>query len=62
VATVLAAILLGAAITAPLGWIFGDTARSRHPVEGMAGGAIAGGMGGLILGILDWLAGRRRNR
>jgi hypothetical protein len=58
-ATLLAMTLLGAAISAMFGWIFGDRAFERAPREGMATGAIFGAAGGFVLGVIQLLRDRR---
>jgi hypothetical protein len=60
IATVAFAALLGAAITAPLGWILGDMGAERLPREGMAAGAGIGGVMGLALGVAQMLLDRWR--
>jgi hypothetical protein len=60
ITTVTSAALLGAAITAPLGWIVGDLRTERSAREGMAVGAAAGGVLGFALGLAQVLLDRWR--
>jgi hypothetical protein len=53
IATVASAALLGAVMTAPLGWIVGDLGAERLAREGMAVGAGAGGLLGFALGMIQ---------
>jgi hypothetical protein len=46
-------ILLGAAFTAPLGWIVGDSAAERVPQDGMIGGAVVGAVLGCVVGVIQ---------
>jgi hypothetical protein len=58
---VVSVTLLGAAMTAPIGWILGDSGAERFPREGMTIGAAVGAALGLVLGavqmLLDWRGG-----
>jgi hypothetical protein len=55
-------LLLGAAFTAPLGWIVGDSAAERIPREGMIGGAVVGAIPGCVAGIIQLALDRMQPR
>ena len=57
---ILVMTVLGAAISAPIGWMIGDQGMERLARKGMAVGAAIGMGGGLSFGILQSLTDRRR--
>jgi hypothetical protein len=62
-ATLIATVLLGMGITAPIGWFAEDNNIRRMGTNGMQHGAIIGAVGGLMVGTLQcYLDNRRRTR
>jgi hypothetical protein len=51
--TVLALVLLGTCVVAPLGWIVGEQQIERYPRLGMVLGSVCGALIGLLIGLLQ---------
>lgn len=62
VITVVASVLMGVGIMAPIGWIAGDSRLKREPQAGMIIGAMIGAAVGLVVGSLQAFADHRGRR